>query len=189
MPRASCPILKLSNAVKGFVGVPNRRSRSPLVPNKNYQYLPLYGNLGSFKPNVGFLSTVLVSFLEGDYVIKSSAQRKGRELLRQTMADASVLVTRTISSTVVIPARTLDQPYLRIMDIRGGTADVYYGKGPSTRIHRFSASNTWSASARSVVRFWLVRVGISACPGSSGKGAGVTVIPCLRRSPARSSAM
>src|SRR3990172_11857024 len=26
MPRASCPILKPSDAVKGFVGVPNRRS-------------------------------------------------------------------------------------------------------------------------------------------------------------------
>ena len=45
MPRASCPILKPSDAVKGFVGVPNRRYQSPSVRNKStniYHYMVIW---------------------------------------------------------------------------------------------------------------------------------------------------
>lgn len=65
MPRASCPIPERSDAVKGSVGVPNRRSSNGRGLHVVYQSLPVYVKLGSFKSDVGVLSTAGSIFLEG----------------------------------------------------------------------------------------------------------------------------
>jgi hypothetical protein len=69
MPWASCPTLERSDAVMGSVGVPNRRSSNGRGLQVIYRSLPVYVKLGSFKPSVGFLSTVPRTFLEGVWCV------------------------------------------------------------------------------------------------------------------------
>ncbi len=85
MPRASCPIPERSDAVKGSVGVPNRRSSNGSCLHVIYRSLPVYVKLGSFKPDVGVLSTTRRTFLEG--------------------VSADQQAARTTSSTVMILVR------------------------------------------------------------------------------------